>query len=88
MRAGDRLFSGWAVALTLWYGVRFTLQSPEEGAFGLQAALAVGGPCKWAALVLATVFALRVRAALLPENPARAWWTLLGGSVGLWSTLR
>ena len=72
----------WALALGVWFGIQFALGSPADGTFGVQAALWIGGPSKFAALLLATVFAFRTYGALEAEAPARRGWLAFALGIG------
>lgn len=70
----DLVFGLWALGLTIWFGAQFALGAPAEGAFGVDVALRIGGPSKWLALLLATVFSWRMYRALEADAPPRRGW--------------
>jgi len=76
----DVAFVGWGIALLVFFTLRATLSGPDDevGAFGLRAALLVGGPSKLLAFILATTFCFRSAQAIGEDAPTRIHWTVLG----------
>lgn len=80
LRGADWGFVAWAALVVAYFGLRALLSGPGQdgGAFGLQAALVVGGPSKLIAFVIATAYALRSAYSLGADTPTRGLWVALG----------